>query len=204
MRGRARAQSVTNAVRQRVGSPTVEQPNPLGGDDISRSVSTPAQETPVHIPPVDPAQRRSHRVRLVPVLETNRSFTFAPVLREMGVMHVPPGILPSIAAASVAEPGPLVNGRAPPLLIKIGRFTDKAAGGAVVGAADFIPNQGEGSGAPNGEQVTPATIAASAVGGGGGDLLSPRAAFKSKVVSRSHAEIWCEPGGKVSFVGRCS
>jgi len=116
----------------------------------------------------------------------------------MGVMHVPPGVLPSLAAGAVTEPGPLVNGRQPPLLIKIGRFTDKAAGAAVVGAADMHPSPGAGSStAANGEQVTPATAAASAVGGGGGDTLSPRAAFKSKVVSRSHAEIWCEPGGKV-------
>jgi hypothetical protein len=34
--------------------------------------------------------------------------------------------------------------------------------------------------------------------GGGGDICSSRAAFKSKVVSRSHAEIWCEKGGNVS------
>jgi hypothetical protein len=202
MRGRSRAQSVTNAVagavRQRVGSPGVEQINNDGGD-VTRSVSSPnadaAAAAAIQIPPVDPTLRRTHKIRLVPVLETNRSFTFAPVLREMGVMHVPPGVLPSIAANAVTEPGPTVNGRQPPLLIKIGRFTDKAAGAAVVGAADMIT-----SGitrAANGEQVTPATAAASAVGGGGGDTLSPRAAFKSKVVSRSHAEIWCEPGGKV-------
>lgn len=34
--------------------------------------------------------------------------------------------------------------------------------------------------------------------GGGGHLTSAKVAFKSKVVSRAHAEIWCEAGGKVS------
>jgi hypothetical protein len=87
-----------------------------------------------------------------------------------------------------------VNGKRPPLLIRIGRFTDKVAGAAVVGAADLVP------GSSTGESQTATTAAASAAGGGGGDSLSPRAAFKSKVVSRSHAEIWCEPGGKVSVL----
>lgn len=35
--------------------------------------------------------------------------------------------------------------------------------------------------------------------GGGGHLTSAKVAFKSKVVSRAHAEIWCEAGGKVSL-----
>lgn len=228
MRGRSRAASVTNAVagavRGRVGSPTVEQPNPLGGD-VTRSVSTPnsgGDAQTVNIPPVDPALRRTHRIRLVPVLETNRSFTFAPVLRELGVMHVPPGILPAIAAASVSDVGPTVNGRPPPLLIKIGRFTDRSAAaaaattgasGAAVPAAGAAPgaasegavvaNGGLGVASNGGDAsfAPPAPSPASVAGGGGGDLLSPRAAFKSKVVSRSHAEIWCEPGGKVSDLG---
>lgn len=38
--------------------------------------------------------------------------------------------------------------------------------------------------------------------GGGGHLRSAKVAFKSKVVSRAHAEIWCEAGGKVSSVHR--
>lgn len=36
--------------------------------------------------------------------------------------------------------------------------------------------------------------------GGGGHLTSAKVAFKSKVVSRAHAEIWCEGEGKVSVV----
>lgn len=31
-------------------------------------------------------------------------------------------------------------------------------------------------------------------------MSSGKVAFKSKVVSRSHAEIWCEAGGKVSYL----
>ncbi|KAL1405807.1 hypothetical protein Q8F55_007484 [Vanrija albida] len=232
MRTRSRAASVTNAVagavRGRVGSPTTEQPNPLSGtNDVTRSVSTPPSAEPafVNIPPVDPALRRNHRVRLVPVLESNRSFSFAPVVRELGVMHVPPGILPSIAAASVTDVGPTVNGRPPPLIIKIGRFTDRGAGSTAPpvaapapaltpapaatdattpsdGPASATSAGANGAGAAPGATAStaaavppPPTPAASA-GGGGGDLLSSRAAFKSKVVSRAHAEIWCEPGGK--------
>lgn len=234
MRTRSRAQSVTNAVAgavrgHRVGSPTVEHPNPLNvdGGEVSRSVSSPqagngpstTSQEQVVIPPVDPALRRTHRIRLVPVLETNRSFTFAPVLRKMGVMHVPPGILPSIAAASVSDPGPLVNGRPPPLILKIGRFTERtnaassnsANGGAAAteatpgaagagGDAAAAASGGAANGAANGATAAPPQPA-SVPGGGGGDIVSARAAFKSKVVSRAHAEIWCEPGGKVSRVG---
>lgn len=42
--------------------------------------------------------------------------------------------------------------------------------------------------------------------GGGGHLHSAKVAFKSKVVSRAHAEIWCEAGGNVSAnrLGQCS
>lgn len=231
MRTRSRAQSVTNAVAgavrgHRVGSPTVEHPNPLSvdGGEVSRSVSSPQAgngpstsngQDPVVIPPVDPSLRRTHRIRLVPVLETNRSFTFAPVLRKMGVMHVPPGILPSIAAASVSDTGPLVNGRPPPLILKIGRFTERSNTGAngangavtggspgVVGAAGDAAAGGgaAANGAANG--TSPQPQPASVPGGGGGDIVSARAAFKSKVVSRAHAEIWCEPGGKVSTSGQ--
>ncbi|BEJ10747.1 hypothetical protein CspHIS471_0101690 [Cutaneotrichosporon sp. HIS471] len=212
MRGRSRAASVTNtftgAVRGRVSSPTVEAPNPL--DSVNRTVSLPTAPQTVDLPPVDPALRRTHRIRLVPVLESNRSFSFEPVQREMGVMHVPPGIVPAIAAASMGTAGPLVNGRSPPLLMKIGRFTDRvqqaavaeaaAAASAVVAAATEAagPSAGPEAAAASSSAAMVAAAAAHVplVGGGGGDLLSPRAAFRSKVVSRSHAEVWCEPGGK--------
>lgn len=218
MRGRSRAASVTNAVagavRGRVASPTAEAPNPMNtaGEGVSRSVSSPPPATSpqtVDLPPIDPSLRRTHRIRLVPVLESNRSFSFEPVQREMGVMHVPPGIVPSIAAASVSNPGPLVNGRAPPLLMKIGRFTDRvssqaaAEAAAATGTAADAADAGAGAAATgtahtaNGAAAPiPAFPSIPLIGGGGGDHLSSRAAFRSKVVSRSHAEIWCEPGGK--------
>lgn len=214
MRGRSRAASVTNAVagavRGRVGSPTAEAPNPMnsvldGGADVQRSQSTPGGSADPSIPPVDPEHRRTHRIRLVPVLDSNRSFAFAPVSRDMGVMHVPPGVLPSIAAAAVTDPGPLVNGHPPPLLLKIGRFNDKTLAAAPVGATLAVPqapSAGPSSAGSNGaastNQATPTTVV-QPIGGGGGDIVSPKAGFRSKVVSRAHAEIWCEPGGKVSY-----
>lgn len=218
MRGRSRAASVTNAVagavRGRVGSPTVEAPNPMNavqdGGDVQRSQSTPGISD-IHIPAVDPEHRRTHRIRLVPVLESNRSFAFAPVVRDMGVMHVPPGVLPSIAAAAVTDPGPLVHGRPPPLLLKIGRFNDKTLA-APFGAAATTPTTagaGTGGGAAGpsaggeGSGAGVASTSAAAVlpnGGGGGDTTSPKAGYRSKVVSRAHAEIWCEPEGKVRRV----
>ena len=53
-------------------------------------------------------------------------------------------------------------------VIRVGRFTDRVTGG----------NQGNGS-APNAPNAL-------------------KIAFRSKVVSRGHAEIWVEEGGKVS------
>lgn len=237
MRGRSRAASVTNAVagavRGRVGSPTVEAPNPMNalqdGGDVQRSQSTPNTTENHNIPPVDPEHRRTHRIRLVPVLETNRSFAFAPVLRDMAVMHVPPGVLPSIAAAAVTDPGPMVNGKPPPLLLKIGRFNDKALAAAPPATAPATSNATATASAPAGAAAGTAAAAAGPsgstsgaaasttngaagaptngapqptvpIGGGGGDTVSPKAGFRSKVVSRAHAEIWCEPGGKVSTV----
>ncbi|WVQ68502.1 uncharacterized protein L199_006710 [Kwoniella botswanensis] len=141
---------------------------------------------------------KTYRIRLVPHLESTRSLAFDPVVRELLPIAVPPGALPSIAAQSVSAGGPSVNGRPPALLLKIGRFTDKsnnqlpqpgATGTTSTNGATIGPNS-RGSG-PAGTGEAHLTIA-----GGGGDLTSGRVAFKSKVVSRGHAEIWCEEGGK--------
>jgi hypothetical protein len=35
------------------------------------------------------------------------------------------------------------------------------------------------------------------IAGGGGEVTNGKVTFKSKVVSRSHAEIWCDAAGKV-------
>jgi hypothetical protein len=92
---------------------------------------------------------------------------------------------PSSAAASVTSVGPLVNGKAPAILLHIGRFTEKSA----AALADGSRSGAGGSSTLN--------------AGGGGDICSGKIAFKSKVVSRSHAEIWCEPGGKVIHQRHC-
>jgi hypothetical protein len=175
---------------------------------------------------------RTHRIRLVPHLESSRSLAFDPVVRELASIVVPLGIAPSVAAASVSSVGgPLVNGRAPALLLKIGRFTDKTlpqphqvstgsggsggAGTGTLGPGSRAPGQPAsasaqpqtagssvaGGGGPAANTERPATGIGGAtipLTGGGGDITSSKVAFKSKVVSRAHAEIWCEPGGKVS------
>lgn len=146
-----------------------------------------------------PAQATSHRLRLVPHLEATRSLHFEPIEREMGE-----------GATAV----------------KIGRFTDRAsATGAGAGAstaeaatssslmwsagASAVNNGGAGGGA-NASSGFPSSSAGGssapiarggaipAAAGGGGRVDSGRIAFKSKVVSRGHAEVWCEAGGKVS------
>lgn len=75
----------------------------------------------------------SHRIRLVPHLDSNRSLHFDPIARDV---H---------------------EGDSP---LRIGRFTDRSGG--------------------------PTSLSQN----------SNKIAFRSKVVSRAHAEIWCEPGGK--------
>ncbi|PWN46143.1 hypothetical protein IE81DRAFT_284603, partial [Ceraceosorus guamensis] len=89
--------------------------------------------------PADGQARQTHRIRLVPHLEATRSLHFEPIERD------------------------LVEGSN---TVKIGRFTDRNASGAIPSSA-----------------------------GGGGRVDSARIAFKSKVVSRGHAEVWCESGG---------
>ncbi|OCH93216.1 SMAD/FHA domain-containing protein [Obba rivulosa] len=81
------------------------------------------------------AHAPSHRIRLVPHLDSRRSLRFDPICRDVR------------------------EGDAP---LRIGRFTDRSGLGLA---------------------------AANALG-------SNKLAFKSKVVSRAHAEIWCEAGGR--------
>ena len=146
-------------------------------------------------PPRDPSvPPKTFRIRLVPHLENSRSLAFDPVVREVMPIVVPLGNLPSIVAASLTNIGDAINGRPPALILKIGRFTEKTpAGGQANGAGTLSGTGGANSAIGNGPMSGSITIA-----GGGGDICASRVAFKSKVVSRSHAEIWCEPGGKVS------
>ena len=104
-------------------------------------------------------------------------------------IYVPPGTAPSVAAASISTPGAAVNGRPPALVLKIGRFTDKPLSAAANGSSSSGAAAAGGSSLVAGPTLT--------IAGGGGDVCSGKVAFKSKVVSRAHAEIWCESGGKV-------
>lgn len=127
-------------------------------------------------------------------------------------MNVPAGTAPSAVAATISTASKAINGKAPSLVLKIGRFTDKTAaataahsvpGTAIAGGSEgagTLTGAGRGA-APNAAvqsaaQVT-GPLAPLTIAGGGGEVTSGKVAFKSKVVSRAHAEIWCEPGGKV-------
>jgi len=154
------------------------------------------------VPPANAV--KTHRIRLVPALENSRSLAFDPVVRELMSIYVPPGTSPSVAAASITNTGPAINGRPPALLLKIGRFTEKnppTGAAATTAAATGSGTAGaSGSGAAAGVGPT-GTTSTLTIAGGGGDVCSNKVAFKSKVVSRAHAEIWCENGGKVGRLG---
>lgn len=164
------------------------------------------RETPQRLhPPIDPIAEapKTHRIRLVPHLETSRSLAFDPVIREVLPIVVPAGVNPGVAAASVSAVGPAVNGRPPALLLKIGRFTDRASANlpvpttAVNNSVNGSAMTAAGSGTAGGVNGGIPGLATLTIAGGGGEICSAKVAFKSKVVSRAHAEIWCEPGGKV-------
>lgn len=139
---------------------------------------------------------KTFRIRLVPHLESTRSLAFDPVIRELHPISVPAGVAPPDAAAAVTNLAPSVNGRPPALLLRIGRFTDKTPAlpnpTTASGSAGTSAGPSTGSMIGEGPMSNPIAIA-----GGGGDICSNKVAFRSKVVSRAHAEIWCEAGGKV-------
>jgi hypothetical protein len=135
----------------------------------------------------------TYRIRLVPHLESTRSLAFDPVTREMLPILCPPGITPTTVAHNLDNVPNALNGRPPALILKVGRFTEKTTTAPQTAAA---PTTGAG---PSTDAIGQGPMSAVlANSGGGGDICSSRVAFKSKVVSRSHAEIWCEPNGKVS------
>jgi hypothetical protein len=150
---------------------------------------------------------KTYRIRLVPHLETSRSLAFDPVVREILPIVVPTGASPSVAAASVTAVGPNVNGRLPALILKIGRFTEKVSQPGVPATPGVTGNGGGplGTASGSGNGAGPASVPAPGpigtgpitIAGGGGDVTSGKVGFKSKVVSRAHAEIWCQAGGKV-------
>lgn len=165
--------------------PSDSSPSGGNGGDQSSSSPQPTSNEPT-----------LHRIRLVPHLEASRSLHFEPIER-------------NLAEGATA--------------IKIGRFTDRAGPNnvnvapatSVAGVTDLHlePAAAQLMSSLGGPSVPPpaANNNSSAGGGnatstnntlnsgGGGRIESARVAFKSKVVSRGHAELWCEPGGKVSL-----
>ncbi|CAD6904707.1 unnamed protein product, partial [Tilletia controversa] len=167
----------------------------------------------------NPAQ--GYRIRLVPHLEVSRSLHFEPIERELkdGAPSVKigrfterggtsgPGAAPSAMGANLQSareglttasgPGTGVGGGATlgAHAQNAGIDVEMAGMGGGASASGF----GAGAGAGAAESV-PSVLASGrrqATGGRGGNnsLDSSRIAFKSKVVSRGHAEIWCENGG---------
>ncbi|ODO11055.1 hypothetical protein I350_01657 [Cryptococcus amylolentus CBS 6273] len=158
---------------------------------------------------------KTFRIRLVPHLESRRSLPFDPVIREMYPVAVTghPGTTPIEAGSRVADSGSMsttggaaratVRGKPVALVLKIGRFTDRgdrlpvpqpaSSAGANGGWGGSGGIGGEGALNPDIPHSAPANLS---IAGGGGEMTSGKAAFRSKVVSRSHAEIWCEEGGK--------
>jgi hypothetical protein len=143
------------------------------------NAAQPPRETPI----------TTYRIRLVPHLESTRSLAFDPVTREMLPIICPSGITPTTVAHNLDNVPNALNGRPPALILKVGRFTEKTT--------TAPPTATTGAG-PSTDAIGQGPMSAVIVNsGGGGDICSSRVAFKSKVVSRSHAEIWCEPNGKV-------
>jgi hypothetical protein len=153
------------------------------------------------VPVASDAPVTTFRIRLVPHLETYRSVHFEPIVRDLK---------------------PCDNSDNPTGLgtvVKIGRFTERPAT-----APQPAPSRSNGfaeytsmdsgaawMGAGGGGDVTaplardlattelhrPVVITTPSGAGGGGALTSNKVAFRSKVVSRAHAEFWVEAGGQV-------
>ncbi len=148
------------------------------------------------------------RIRLVPHLENITSLRFDPVVRDL---H------PAPTGGKPSKPDGMI--------VKIGRFTEKmntntvgggtntdlqgSAGPLTAAIPGDITTNPFASGWPS-DNVTSSQSQSQVVSrqpppvpvvgrgaGGGGSTTSGKVAFKSKVVSRGHAEIWCESDGKV-------
>ncbi len=115
---------------------------------------------------------------------------------------VAPGGQDSGAASDAVPPGPGAGGGGPqtaalPLDASFNPFATHAGTGtsSAAGATASATSNGTNGAATNG------TTRGMAHAGGGGAMTSGKVAFKSKVVSRGHAEIWCEAGGQVRVEG---
>ncbi|SNX84886.1 related to component of the spindle assembly checkpoint dma1 [Melanopsichium pennsylvanicum] len=172
------APASASGASQNLNSPSQNRAHP----DVASTHPIAATSTSSASPAVSRPLNSMHRIRLVPHLEATRSLHFEPIERDLkqGV-----GV------------------------VKVGRFTDRqpAARDPVVAtltASTGAPHEPTSS-SDFGSAVAPPSrgqpgarggaIPISGSHGGGGRIDSSRIAFKSKVVSRGHAEIWCEPGG---------
>lgn len=213
-RSRARSSTLTRLATNQTGPTSPSRPVARGrsqtSDSLSRSASQPAHANSNGASP-NPSdaladEQSTYRIRLVPHLQTSRSIHFEPVVRDMK---------PCIDANNSSGLGTVV---------KIGRFTPRASQPAPVessdgaGADEPVAWAGAGGGGnvtdpSSRDNVGPSTASANppgastvptstAPGGGGGTLTSNKIAFKSKVVSRGHAEVWVQAGGQVGLTQR--
>ncbi|KAL5532407.1 hypothetical protein ACEPAF_5977 [Sanghuangporus sanghuang] len=134
-----RRRSANGALNSSSANPSTNSPIDANAPTSALPVRNNGAQSGVHAPPPSNAppnpNARSHRIRLVPHLDSTRSLHFEPICRDV---------------------------REGDLALRIGRFTDRS---------------GMGVAALNAQNTN-------------------KLAFKSKVVSRAHAEVWCEPGGK--------
>jgi len=177
---------------------------PQGMAQAANNHSTIASDTSTRPPVISPQLKATinaaqpprdnpittYRIRLVPHLESTRSLAFDPVTREMLPIKCPAGVTPTTVAHNLENVPNALNGRPPALILKVGRFTEKTT---------TAPPTATTAAGPSADAIGSGPMSAViANSGGGGNICSSRVAFKSKVVSRSHAEIWCESNGKVS------
>uniref|UniRef100_V5E409 Component of the spindle assembly checkpoint dma1 n=1 Tax=Kalmanozyma brasiliensis (strain GHG001) TaxID=1365824 RepID=V5E409_KALBG len=123
-----------------------------------------------------------HRIRLVPHLEATRSLHFEPIERDL--KEGDGGV--KVGRFTDRQP----SHRDPVAATLAGVVNDATSSGELGSAAAPVQSSRGQPGARGG------AIPISGSHGGGGRIDSSRIAFKSKVVSRGHAEIWCEPNGK--------
>lgn len=169
----------------------------------------------------------TYRIRLVPHLETHRSVHFEPVVRDLKPCDdsdnlTGRGTVVKIGRftekaqqahdqAQAQRQGQGQNGAGGMLASETvgdnmvrGEAWRGAGGGGDVTApsardgADFVGAAMRTTVNGNGNAAGSGSVGA----GGGGPLTSNKVAFRSKVVSRAHAEFWVEAGGQVSIALR--
>ncbi|GHJ84394.1 hypothetical protein NliqN6_0796 [Naganishia liquefaciens] len=163
----------------------------------------------------------TYRIRLVPHLETYRSLHFEPVVRDLepcaGIEQLDGTVL-KIGRFTEKQSQALQQQQqqqqqqhqaaAQPLVVDTAgpSFIAGTDGDPAFNPFTYSTTTESQASAANGSAPLTSTVLVNgfpltgdrpATGmGGGGHLNSAKVAFKSKVVSRAHAEIWCEAGGK--------